>query len=737
MQPAKMQPAKMQPATMSLATTPLAEVPLVSLDLETTGLKPQTDRIVQIGAIDAATAVLDDRGDRGDRDDPADRSGDNSFEQLVNPGIPVPAASTAVHGIDDAMLADAAPIVNVLPALRDFIDKRIILGYNIGFDLAFIANEAKRHGLEWKWSGALCLRQLATILLGQESMLMIADLDALAAHYGVPITGRHTALGDATITAQIYHEMVPHLAAKSIVTMADAWRAVAALDDIRQATVRAGWIDVAGVHSQPGSDQAVSWIDPYPYQHRIREIMLTEPVIISGDACVGDAAKLMKQGGQECVFIGSDKVHITGIVTERDIVHAMAVPIDEVTRARSIPLADIMSAPLLTVSGSDYLHVGLGRMSRHDIRFLGVMDEYGQLAGWISARQLLRQRVTKALTIGDQLDTAQNGDDMASALQGLPALATSLIAETVPEHQITAVISGQYRAALARASQLAVRMMMEAGKGTPPVDYVVLVLGSAGRDESLLAADQDHAIIYADSESASKKETQAWFETLGSHISDLLDQGGIPYCKGGVMSRNARWCRPLSGWRKAVRRWVKHARPEDILSVDIFFDFVAVHGDAALARDLDQVISSRLTQDSEFLKSLARNTAGQASGRTIFGGLKTENGRFNVKANVLLPMVETIRVLSISRGITARTSAARAKALVQLDTIPNEVQQLSEDIHVGLGLVLRQQSKDMAEGLPPTNNIDLRQLTKVELTILKAIVGRVGRLQTLIQDVLF
>ena len=715
----------MQPATMPLATTPLVEVPLVSLDMETTGLKPQTDRIVQIGAIDAGVAVM------------ADRADDDCFERLVNPGITVPATSIAVHGIDDAMLADAEPFANALPALRTFIDKRIILGYNIGFDLAFIANEAKRHGLDWKWSGALCLRQLATVLLGQQAMLMIADLDALAMHYGVPVIGRHTALGDATITAQVFHRMVPYLADKSIITMADAWRAVATLDDIRQSTVRAGWIDVAGVHSQPGSDKAVSWIDPYPYQHRTREIMMTDPVIIGGDICVGDAARLMKQGGQECVFIGNDKTQIEGIVTERDIVHAMAVPIDEVTRARSIPLADIMSAPLLTVSGSDYLHVGLGRMSRHDIRFLGVVDDYSHLAGWISARQLLRQRVTKALTIGDQLETAQNGDDLASALTGLPALAASLIAETVPEHQITAVISGQYRAALARSALLAELKMREDGHGAPPVDYVVLVLGSAGRDESLFAADQDHAIIYADSDSASVKEVQAWFEHLGGHISDLLDKGGIPYCKGGVMSRHARWCRSVSGWRKAVRRWVKHARPEDILNVDIFFDFVPVHGKASLARDLDQLVSSRLTRDSEFLKSLARNTAGQASGRTIFGGLKTENGRFNVKANVLLPMVETIRVLAISRGITARASAARAKALVGLDNIPDEVQQLSEDIHMGLGLVLRQQSRDMSEGLPPTNHIDLRLLTKAELNILKAIVGRVGRLQTLTQDVLF
>jgi len=708
---------------MPLATMPLADIPLVSLDLETTGLKPRSDRIIQIGAVEIGSVNEPDTA--------------SCFDRLVNPGVPVPISSVAVHGIDDTMLKDAESFALALPDLRNFIQGRILLGYNIGFDLAFLANEAERHSIEWQWAGALCLRQLATVLLGRETMLMIADLEALAMHFKVPVTGRHTALGDARITAQTFRRMQPDLAAKSIVTLADAWRAVAALDHMRQATVQAGWVDVAAAHGQPNSDLPLARIDPYPYQHRISEIMLTAPVILPGTATVGDAARLMKQGGQECVFIGADKSSIEGIVSERDIVHAMAVPIGKVDRARSMPLADIMSSPVISVAGSDHLHIGLGRMSHHDIRHLGVNDENGDLTGWISTRQLVRQRVTKALTIGDQLASADDGGEMSAGLLSLPSLAASLVAEAVPEHQITAVISGQYRAALARAAQLAEIRMREDGHGSPPVEYCVLVLGSAGRDESLLAADQDHAIIYADGATGKADKAQAWFEALGSHIADYLNEGGIPYCKGGVMSSQPKWCRPLSAWRKAVRDWVRRGRPKDVLNVDILFDFVAVHGETTLARNLDQLMFSRTTREAGFLKLLARNTAGSAAGRTLLGGLKTENGRFNVKANILLPMVETLRVLAISRGISVRGSAARAQALFRRDDIPSEVQQLSEDINLALRLLLHQQIRDIAEGHRPTTKIDLRQIDRGQERLLKAVTGRVGRLQTLIQDVLF
>ena len=350
----------------------------------------------------------------------------------------------------------------------------------------------------------------------------------------------------------------------------------------------------------------------------------------------------------------------------------------------------------------------------------------------------MRQWVTSALVIGDRIASAGSAEELAAGLRMLPTLAASLRREAVAGHDIAAVISSQYRAALREAARLAEGRMQEDGAGQPPAEYALLMLGSAARGESLLAADQDHAILFADG--ATPQEDAAnrqWFLALGGHISDILDAAGIPYCKGGVMSGRETWCRSLSGWRQAISGWVRRASPEDLLNVDIFFDFRLVHGSTVLAAQLQAAMSGRATRRGGFLKLLAHNVGGHGGGRTFLGGLRTENGRFNMKANLTLPLVETLRVLAISRGIAERGSAARAAALAIRDDIPPEVGRLGEDVAMVTRLVLRQQIADIAAGRPPSNLVELRTLSSAETGILKAISGRVTRLDTLLTDTLF
>ena len=701
---------------MQLATMPLDHVPVVSLDLETTGLRARSDRIVQIGAI------------RSDDATPP-------FAALVRPGISIPAASTRIHRIDDAMVAGAESLPMVLPRLRSQIGGHLILGYNIGFDLAVLEAEAERHGVEWSWSAALCLRQLATCLFGNETMMMLGDLESLAAHCQVPVVDRHTALGDAAITLAVYRHLLPSLAGIGIVTLGDAWREVARLDALRQANVGAGWIDVAAAHAAPQDHAPLARIDPYPYQHRIRELMLSAPLIMPADATLAEAAAAMNERSADCVFVGEGPGAIVGIVSERDIVRQVRIPVTDSTRVREMSLSSIMSSPVITVGADDFMHVALGRMSRFDIRHLAVIDLAGLLVGWVSSRELVRQRVTSALVIGDRLATAETAADLTAGLRMLPTLAASLSDENVPGQEVAAVISGQYRAALSEATRLAEARMVEAGHGAAPAEFTMLMLGSAARGESLLAADQDHAILCADGGDATA--SKAWFMELGGHVADILDAAGIPYCTGGVMSRNDEWCRSLAEWRQAIGRWVRRGHPRDLLNVDIFFDFEPVYGSAALAGQLQTALCGRATRRSDFLKLLSRNVAGHAGGRTFLGGLRTENGRFNMKRHLSLPLVETLRVLAISRGITVRSSAERAAALAARDDIPPEVGRLGEDVAVVLRLVLRQQIADIAAGRQPGNEVDLKRLSASETGLVKSIAGHVARLDTLLADTLF
>lgn len=100
----------------------------VSFDLETTGLDPAKDRIVEIGAVKFDNMGLIAR-----------------FSTLVNPGIPMPAEAGRVNHIRDEMLAGKPGMEKVLPDFLGFIDKAIIVAYNAPFDCGFINAYLKGH----------------------------------------------------------------------------------------------------------------------------------------------------------------------------------------------------------------------------------------------------------------------------------------------------------------------------------------------------------------------------------------------------------------------------------------------------------------------------------------------------------------------------------------------------------------------------------------------------------------
>ena len=98
------------------------------------------------------------------------------------------------------------------------------------------------------------------------------------------------------------------------------------------------------------------------------------------------------------------------------------------------------------------------------------------------------------------------------------------------------------------------------------------------------------------------------------------------------MSKNSDWCKPIAGWRKSMSNWVRKARPEDLLNVDIFFDFIAVYGVQPLADQLHQAMSGRATRQGTFLISA---TPPAMQWKNIFGGLKQKMDALQ-KLNVLL-----------------------------------------------------------------------------------------------------
>ncbi len=184
--------------------TPLDDLPVLVLDTETTGLDVTQDRIVSIGAVRL-------HGTRIYRS--------ISFDQLVHPGRPIPPRSTAVHGITDAMVAGSRHFPAVFADLAPLLDGTAIVGHNIPYDLAMLRRECGLAEVSWEEPPFLDTLVLVAAL---DPRLLDLDLDGLAAHFGVDVHGRHTALGDCLVTAEIYARLVPQLRDHGVATYGEA-----------------------------------------------------------------------------------------------------------------------------------------------------------------------------------------------------------------------------------------------------------------------------------------------------------------------------------------------------------------------------------------------------------------------------------------------------------------------------------------------------------------------------------
>ena len=563
------------------AAAPLVGLDAIVLDTETTGLDTRRARIVQIGAVRIATGRVCEN---------------ESFVTLVNPGEPIPAVATGIHGIGDTHVAGAPRFAEAYASLREFAGDAMLIGHAIAFDVAILSAECTRAGIAFIPPPTLDTALLAEIA---NPGLPANDIEAIAAWLGIQVVGRHTASGDALTTARIFMELVPYLRAKGIRTRGEAEAACRKLSDARVAAGQA-----EGPANRPATAepmQLFSRIDSFPFRHRNRDLMSAPPVLVDPDRSLGEAVRIMAEDKVSSLFVrGRANDEPVAIVTERDALRALASEGGEALLQR---VGDIASSPLITVHADDYVYRAIGRMNSLRIRHLAVVDHAGRVVGALSARDLLRLRASEAITLGDEIDTAVDVGALAAAWARLPAVASALIEDGVAAIDIATIISREIAAMSARAAIIAETRLTQAGEGPPPAAYALLVLGSAGRGESLLAADQDNALVYADTKDPAR--TDRWFAALGKHIADILHEAGIPYCKGGVMAANAAWRRSADDWRQTIDKWVTRSSPQDLLYVDIFFDLVPAHGDVGLADALWRHAYELGSRGADFAKLLA------------------------------------------------------------------------------------------------------------------------------------
>jgi CBS domain-containing protein len=486
-----------------------------------------------------------------------------------------------------------------------------------------------------------------------------------------------------------------------------------------------------------GDDRVLSRLDSYPYRHRVRDVMSAPIRNIAPDASLQEALKAMVAARISSLFVASATDEAppsasAGIVTERDMMRALAA---DGPGALECPVSSVMSTPVSTVASDDFVYRAIGRMARLNVRHLGVTDEVGRLIGALTSRDLLKLRSGGAIALGDEIDAAEDEVALSRAFAKLPALATGLLDEDVPIGDIAEVIAREIGALTQRAAAIAQTRMIADGLGPPPCRFAVLVLGSAGRGESLLAADQDNALIFEHGQPGGVED--AWFAKLGERMATILDAAGLPLCKGGVMASNPAFRGSPDTWRDRVDGWIRRSDPADLLSVDIAFDLRAVQGDAALVHQLTADMVARARGSLAFLKLLVAELDDFSPPLTLFGRLRTRDGRLDVKIGGLMAIVAAARVLAIRHGILERGTRARISRLQEEGIGASaELSAIVEAYDVLQSLVLAQQLADIGAGLSPGSRIEPARLSTRKRKELREALARLTNIPMLTRDLL-
>jgi DNA polymerase III epsilon subunit family exonuclease len=173
----------------------------VALDVETTGLNPTNERIVEIAlvpfAFDAEGALIEIQ----------------RFAALVNPGIPIPSQASRIHGIRAEDVANEPLFGEVAPAVLELCKSRVIVGHNVMFDIGFLERELGRAG--YVLEAEECADSFGMAKIAFPAMQSY-NLGKLAFALGLPSDAAHRALGDALTSMRLFAATARTLASRCV-----------------------------------------------------------------------------------------------------------------------------------------------------------------------------------------------------------------------------------------------------------------------------------------------------------------------------------------------------------------------------------------------------------------------------------------------------------------------------------------------------------------------------------------
>ncbi|QYJ07808.1 DUF294 nucleotidyltransferase-like domain-containing protein [Qipengyuania flava] len=449
-------------------------------------------------------------------------------------------------------------------------------------------------------------------------------------------------------------------------------------------------------------------------QHATIDALLThkQPVSCGPDLSVAEAAALMSARDVSTLAV-CDEGRLVGIFTDKDLrtrVVAAQRPFDT-------PIAEVMTSDPRTLPTQATAAEAMALMAAGGFRHIPVRGGAGELVAILSATDILAHLGDSAIDTGMLVAKAATPEALIAAAQQIPEGLARMEAGGFHAEHVMRFTSALGEAVHRRAAELA-----ETEFGPPPVPYTLVAFGSLARGEQLVGSDQDNGLVIDDSVD---DEGRAYFERLGTRISDLLDQCGFVYCKGGIMAKNPEQRLTLGEWRDRYARWIANPDEDRVLRATIYFDMRPLHGDAALVGTLHKEVVERTQASGLFVSFLARDAQRSKVPLGFFRNLvleKSESGRkvFDAKAQAILPVIDIARTFALSEGLGAIGTTERLEALAEAGRMARgDAESLKDAFLLVNELRIAHHAAQVRRGEEPDNALAPSALSPLERDYLK------------------
>ena len=438
----------------------------------------------------------------------------------------------------------------------------------------------------------------------------------------------------------------------------------------------------------------------------------TRPVSCTPGTSIREAAQLMVARNVSTLAV-CEANRLIGIFTDKDLrtrVVAAETPLDH-------PISAVMTGNPRTLLGEASVAEAMAMMASGGFRHIPFLAANGNLAGILSATDILAYLGNNAIDAGMAIARASNVDELTSAARQIPESFAAMVASGVQ-----ALHAMRFTSALGEAVHRRAAELVEEELGQPPVPYSLVVFGSLARNEQLVGSDQDNGLVIDD---AATEEDFAYFERLGTRISDILDACGYVYCKGGIMAKNAEQRRTASAWQERYATWIERPDEDRILRATIFFDMRHVHGDPTLTRRVQEDNVDIFKGSPLFVSYLARDALRSKIPLGIFRNLvldTTEDGQkvFDAKRQAIMPIVDIARTHALANGLSEVGTIDRLRALAKAGKMNSDDAQSLEDAMLLVNeMRIGHQARQVREGKMPDNLITPGDLSSLERDYLK------------------